>query len=76
MQRYPMTPQGKLALEKELHQLKSIERPRIIAAIAEAREHGDLKENAEYHAAREHKVSVKVVFKTSKVNWVRLKLSM
>ena len=52
MQRYPMTPQGKLALEKELHQLKSIERPRIIAAIAEAREHGDLKENAEYHAAR------------------------
>ena len=53
MQRYPMTPQGKLALEKELHQLKSIERPRIIAAIAEAREHGDLKENAEYHAARE-----------------------
>ena len=53
MQRYPMTPQGKLALEKELHQLKSIERPRIIAAIAEAREHGDLKGNAEYHAARE-----------------------
>ena len=53
MQRYPMTPQGKLALEKELHQLKSIERPRIISAIAEAREHGDLKENAEYHAARE-----------------------
>ena len=53
MQRYPMTPQGKLALEKELHQLKSIERPRIIAAIAEAREHGDLKENAEYHAARD-----------------------
>lgn len=53
MQRYPMTPQGKLALEKELHQLKSIERPRIITAIAEAREHGDLKENAEYHAARE-----------------------
>ena len=53
MQRYPMTPEGKIALEKELHQLKSIDRPRIIAAIAEAREHGDLKENAEYHAARE-----------------------
>ena len=53
MQRYPMTPEGKHALEQELQQLKSIERPRITAAIAEAREHGDLKENAEYHAARE-----------------------
>ena len=53
MQRYPMTPEGKIALEKELLQLKSVDRPRIIAAIAEAREHGDLKENAEYHAARE-----------------------
>ncbi|AXY56116.1 transcription elongation factor GreA [Acinetobacter chinensis] len=53
MQRYPMTPAGKVALEKELYQLKSIDRPRITAAIAEAREHGDLKENAEYHAARE-----------------------
>lgn len=53
MQRYPMTPEGKHALEQELQQLKSVERPRIIAAIAEAREHGDLKENAEYHAARE-----------------------
>ena len=53
MQRYPMTPEGKAALEKELQQLKTVERPRIIQAIAEAREHGDLKENAEYHAARE-----------------------
>jgi transcription elongation factor GreA len=53
MQRYPMTPEGKIALEKELQQLKTVDRPRIIAAIAEAREHGDLKENAEYHAARE-----------------------
>ena len=53
MQRYPMTPEGKVALEKELQQLKTVDRPRIIAAIAEAREHGDLKENAEYHAARE-----------------------
>lgn len=53
MQRYPMTPEGKDALEKELQQLKSVDRPRIIAAIAEARAHGDLKENAEYHAAKE-----------------------
>lgn len=53
MQRYPMTPQGHKALEEELKQLKTIDRPRITEAIAEAREHGDLKENAEYHAARE-----------------------
>lgn len=53
MQRYPMTPEGHKALEEELKQLKTIDRPRITAAIAEAREHGDLKENAEYHAARE-----------------------
>ena len=53
MQRYPMTPQCHAALEEELKQLKTVDRPRITAAIAEAREHGDLKENAEYHAARE-----------------------
>jgi transcription elongation factor GreA len=48
-----MTPSGEAALREELDRLKRIERPRIVQAIAEAREHGDLKENAEYHAARE-----------------------
>jgi transcription elongation factor GreA len=53
MQRFPMTIEGAKALEEELQRLKTVERPRISKAIAEAREHGDLKENAEYHAARE-----------------------
>ncbi len=53
VQRYPMTPEGHQALTQELQERKSVERPRIIAAIAEARAHGDLKENAEYHAAKE-----------------------
>jgi transcription elongation factor GreA len=48
-----MTVSGEAALREELERLKKVERPRITAAIAEAREHGDLKENAEYHAARE-----------------------
>lgn len=48
-----MTVQGAQALRDELHELKTVKRPAIIEAIAEARAHGDLKENAEYHAARE-----------------------
>jgi transcription elongation factor GreA len=49
----PMTVAGEKMLREELNQLKTVVRPRIIQSIAEAREHGDLKENAEYHAARE-----------------------
>lgn len=53
MKRIPMTVGGEKALREELTKLKKEDRPRVIQAIAEAREHGDLKENAEYHAARE-----------------------
>ena len=53
MDKIPLTRTGAAALEAELKNLKSVERPAVIAAIAEAREHGDLSENAEYHAARE-----------------------
>lgn len=53
MTKYPMTVEGADALQKELDHRKKVERPAIVQAIAEAREHGDLKENAEYHAARE-----------------------
>jgi transcription elongation factor GreA len=53
MQKNPITPEGAAKLREELLQLKSVARPAIIQAIATAREHGDLSENAEYHAARE-----------------------
>ncbi len=53
MERVPMTVAGLKSLEDELQRLKAVERPRIIAAISEARAHGDLSENAEYHAAKE-----------------------
>jgi transcription elongation factor GreA len=54
MSKVPLTARGVEKLREELERLKRVERPRVIAAIAEARAHGDLKENAEYHAAREH----------------------
>src|SRR3569832_1558534 len=53
MEKVPMTGEGYRALDEELKRLKTIERPSVIAAIAEARSHGDLSENAEYHAAKE-----------------------
>ena len=53
MDKEPITVSGLQKLQKELEEIKNIKRPKIIAAIAEARGHGDLKENAEYHAAKE-----------------------
>ncbi len=53
MEKVPMTVEGFQKLEAELHRLKAEERPRIIQQISDAREHGDLSENAEYHAAKE-----------------------
>jgi transcription elongation factor GreA len=53
MEKNPITPEGATKLREELNHLRSVERPRVIQMIAVAREHGDLSENAEYHAARE-----------------------
>ena len=70
MQKFPMTSIGAEAIRLELSRLKSIERPKIIEAIATARAHGDLKENAEYHAAREQQS-----FNEGRINELESKLA-
>ena len=58
MDKEPITVSGLQKLQRELEEIKSVKRPKIIAAIAEARGHGDLKENAEYHAAKEQQAQI------------------
>ena len=58
MNKEPITKEGLEKLKKELEKLKNIERPKIVEAISEARGHGDLKENAEYHAAKEQQAKI------------------
>jgi transcription elongation factor GreA len=58
MQRIPITPEGYKRLKEELERLLKVERPRVMQAIAEARAHGDLSENAEYHAAKERQAFI------------------
>lgn len=70
MNKVPMTLEGEQKLRSELEHLEKVERPKIIAAIAEARAHGDLKENAEYHAAKEQQGLVE-----ARIRDVKAKLS-
>ncbi|MDF2867903.1 MAG: Transcription elongation factor GreA [Gammaproteobacteria bacterium] len=70
MQKVPMTVNGANQLKEELEHLKKIKRPQIIKAIAEARAHGDLKENAEYHAAKEQQSFIE-----GRINEVEVKLA-
>ena len=85
MEKNPITPEGFARLRDELHNLRSVERPAVIQAIATAREHGDLKENAEYHAARdkqsfiegrvkelEHKIALAEVIDPTKMSGDRV----
>ena len=60
MEKEPITILGLKKLKDELEELKSVKRPKIVAAIAEARSHGDLKENTEYHAAKEQQAQLEV----------------
>ena len=71
MNKVPMTKRGETMLREELADLKSNQRPTVIASIAEAREHGDLKENAEYHAAREQQSFIE-----GRIKEIEAKLSM
>ena len=70
MDKYPITVIGEKKLRKELDNLTNIERPKVIDAISVAREHGDLKENAEYHAAREQQSFIE-----GRIKDIKLKLS-
>ena len=67
MSDFPMTKAGKEMLDKELEQLIKVDRENIKVAIAEAREHGDLKENAEYHAAKENNLILKEELESYKI---------
>lgn len=69
--RIPMTPQGHKGLQEKLRQLKQVERPKIVAAIEEARSHGDLSENAEYDCAKERQLQV-----SQQIKEIEYKLSM
>ena len=69
MDKVPMTAEGYAALEAEIKHLKTVERPRIIKAIADARTHGDLSENAEYHAAKEQQASPSSGSPTSRTSY-------
>jgi transcription elongation factor GreA len=70
MQKVPMTIQGASQLKEELENLKKVKRPQVINAIAEARAHGDLKENAEYHAAKEQQSFIE-----GRINEIEAKLA-
>ena len=72
MEKEPITTQGLKKLQEELEDLKNNKRPKVVAAIAEARAHGDLKENAEYHAAKELQGMVEA--KISAVSYTHLTL--